>query len=59
MPHDTAARDRAYGASKHLGLLAYEVAESGRKSNKVLALSAAFMLICLTTFVGLACMALS
>jgi len=58
VPFDTADRDRAYGASKGLGLLAYEVAEAGRQENKILALSAAFMLICLSLFVGLAVMAM-
>lgn len=58
VPFDTAERARAYGASKGLGLLAYEVAETGRRDNKILALSAAFMLICLSLFVGLALMAM-
>ena len=52
VPFDTEARARAYGESKHLGLLAYEVAESGKKETNILALSAVFMLICLSAFVG-------
>jgi hypothetical protein len=58
VPFDTADRDRAYGANRGLGLLAYEVAESGKKETSILALSAAFMLICLSLFVGLAVMAM-